>query len=438
MKNDARELSIKILISFENTHKQLNEIQNKFFLNNSYNNRVKSRSKVLTNEIIRFKGRLDYIIEKVSGKKNKNFNKDLISILRIAFYEVLFDPNIPDYASVNTAVDLTKVKLNKKAAGLTNAVLRKLIRIKDSKKNWDEKFKNDKKWNSFPIWIQNRFINQYNEINAKLFFHSFNKSPETFVRNDSKLSIVSLKDNLYKDDIKSSIFNKTFLRIKKGSKNILDNVFFQSGQISIQDPSSYGIIECLNIQDNDVILDVCAAPGTKSLAMSYLVGEKGKVWSSDINNSRVKMGRKDLKRHNRKNIIWSVKDASKDTFPIVNKILVDAPCSGLGVLRRKPDIRWRRKEEEIIFYSKLQLKILCHMSNFLKPGGIIVYGTCSIDKKENFNVVQHFLKINKDFKLDKIPDTIDSVFIDENSCFSTINAIEKLDGMFAARLKKND
>ena len=78
------------------------------------------------------------------------------------------------------------------------------------------------------------------------------------------------------------------------------------------------------------------------------------------------------------------------------------------------------------------------MSNFLKPGGIIVYGTCSIDKKENFNVVQHFLKINKDFKLDKIPDTIDSEFIDENSCFSTINAIEKLDGMFAARLKKND
>lgn len=438
MKNDARELSIKILINFENTYKQLNEIQNNFFLNNSYNNRVKSRSKVLTNEIIRFKGRIDYIIEKVSGKKIKNFNKDLISILRIAFYEVLFDPNIPDYASVNTAVDLTKVKLNKKAAGLTNAILRKLIRIKDSKKNWDEKFKNDKKWNSFPIWIQNRFINQYNEINAKLFFHSFNKSPETFVRNDSKLSIISLKDNLYKDNIESSIFNKTFLRIKNGSKNILDNVYFQSGQISIQDPSSYGIIECLNIQDNDVILDVCAAPGTKSLAMSYLVGEKGKVWSSDINNSRVKMGRKDLKRHNRKNIIWSVKDASKDTFPIADKILVDAPCSGLGVLRRKPDIRWRRKEKEIIFYSKLQLKILCHMSNFLKPGGIIVYGTCSIDKKENFNVVQHFLKINKDFKLDKIPDTIDSEFIDENSCFSTINAIEKLDGMFAAILKKND
>jgi 16S rRNA (cytosine967-C5)-methyltransferase len=108
------------------------------------------------------------------------------------------------------------------------------------------------------------------------------------------------------------------------------------------------------------------------------------------------------------------------------------------VLRRKPDIRWRRKEREIISFSNLQLEILCHMSNFLKPGGVIVYGTCSIDKKENFNVVQNFLKINKDFKLDKIPSTINSEMIDKNLCFSTIKVIDNLDGMFAARLKKYD
>jgi len=150
------------------------------------------------------------------------------------------------------------------------------------------------------------------------------------------------------------------------------------------------------------------------------------------------MGREDLKRHNRKNIKWSVMDATKDIFPIVDKILIDAPCSGLGVLRRKPDIRWRRKEKEIISFSNLQLEILCHMSNFLKPGGVIVYGTCSIDKKENFNVVQNFLKINKDFKLDKIPSTINSEMIDKNLCFSTIKVIDNLDGMFAARLKKYD
>ena len=131
--NDARNL-YKNLTNFENTNKQLNEIQNKFFQSNNYNSQVKSRSKALTNEIIRFKGRIDYIIEEISGKSKKYFNKILISILRIAFYEILFDNSIPHYASVNTAVELTKIKLNKKAAGLTNAVLRKFIRLKEGEK----------------------------------------------------------------------------------------------------------------------------------------------------------------------------------------------------------------------------------------------------------------------------------------------------------------
>ena len=155
-------------------------------------------------------------------------------------------------------------------------------------------------------------------------FNSFNKNSVTYLRNDSYFSITRLRDILLTDNIKSDIFNDYFLKIKKGSKNILENKLFRSGSVSIQDPSSYGIFECLNIQKGDVILDVCAAPGTKSLAMSYLVGRKGKIISSDINSTRVEMGKKDFKRHNRDNITWSVKDASKDKFPIVDKILVDA------------------------------------------------------------------------------------------------------------------
>ena len=438
MKNDARKLSIKILINFEDTKRHLNVIQNNFFQDDNYSNLIKSRCKVLTNEIVRFKGRIDYLIEEVSGKNNKYFNKNLISILRIAFYEILFDPNIPDYASVSTAVDLTKFKLNRKASGFTNAVLRKLIRLKEGKKNWDEKFKINQKWNSMPIWIQNRFDNQYDPAVQKLLLNSFNKPSETYIRNDSNTSTKQLKNKLKQCDIKSEIYNQSFLKIKNGSKNILRDRLFQSGQISIQDPASYGIIECLDIQKGDIILDVCAAPGTKSLAMSHLVGKNGKIISSDINNRRVRMGKNDLKRHKRKNIFWSVKDASKDTFPLVDKILIDAPCSGLGVLRRKPDIRWRRKESDIDFFTNLQLQILCHMSNFLNPGGLIVYGTCSIDKEENIGVVQRFLKNNTKFKLVEMPNTINKKLINENLYFSTLNVIDKLDGMFAARLKKND
>ena len=436
MNNDARNLSLQILKYFDVSKKQLSIIQNNFFLSGDYTYSAKSRAKVLTNEIIRYKGRIDYLIEKISGRKNKNFNKNLISILRIAFYEILFEKSIPDYAAVNTAVELTKKKINRKAAGLCNAVLRNLIRRKEEKENWDKEFKKNIKWNSLPLWLQQRWSKNYNKATFKKLVHSFNESPKIFVRNNTKLTIQALEEKLFSDGVDSNIFDNSFLKIKKGSKSIIEHNLFKSGQISIQDPSSYGIIECLDAKKEDVILDVCAAPGTKSLALSYLVGEKGKVYSSDIDKSRIDLGIKDLKRHKRQNIFWSVKDASKDNFPFADKILIDAPCSGTGVLRRKPDIRWRREEKEIEFFSKLQLKILCHMSDFLNIGGTVVYGTCSIEIAENWNVIQQFLKIKKNFRLIDLPQKINKDLIDSNKCFSTLSEIDKIDGMFAVRIKK--
>tara|TARA_B110000003_G_scaffold63023_1_gene63482 strand:- start:1127 stop:2443 length:1317 start_codon:yes stop_codon:yes gene_type:complete len=436
LNNDARNLSLQILKYFDVSKKQLSIIQNDFFLSGNYTYGAKSRAKVLTNEIIRYKGRIDYLIEEISGRKNKNFNKNLISILRIAFYEILYEKSIPDYAAVNTAVELTKKKINRKAAGLCNAVLRNLIRRKEEKENWDKEFKKNIKWNSLPIWLQQRWSKSYKKDTFKKLVNSFNESPKIFVRNNTKLRIEALKEKLFSDGVDSNIFDNSFLKIKKGSKSIIENNLFKSGQISIQDPSSYGIIECLDPKNEDIILDVCAAPGTKSLALSYLVGKKGKVYSSDINKSRIDLGLKDLKRHNRKNIFWSVKDASKDIFPSADKILIDAPCSGTGVLRRKPDIRWRREEKEIEVFSKLQLKILCNMSDFLNIGGTIVYATCSIDIAENYNVVQQFLKIKKNFKIIDLPQKINRDLIDINKCFSTFSEIDKIDGMFAARIKK--
>ena len=172
--------------------------------------------------------------------------------------------------------------------------------------------------------------------------------------------------------------------------------------------------------------------------MSFLVGAKGKILSSDIDSSRVEMGIKDLKRNQLGNIFWSEKDATKDSFNMVDKILIDAPCSGTGVIRRKTDIKWRRKETDFIFFSRLQLKILCHISEFLKPGGILVYGTCSIEEIENWKVVEQFLNLNKNFSLLHLPSSIKNTWVDKRGCLSTIPDINEVDGMFAARLKKND
>ena len=118
--------------------------------------------------------------------------------------------------------------------------------------------------------------------------------------------------------------------------------------------------------NGDIILDVCAAPGTKSLLMAQKVGNNGKVFASDKDSSRVGLGISDIKRHKNKNIQWSVLDATKDTFPMAEKILIDAPCTGTGVIGRRPDIKWRLKEKDFQIMKNIQISILNHTTKFLK------------------------------------------------------------------------
>ena len=150
-------------------------------------------------------------------------------------------------------------------------------------------------------------------------------------------------------------------------------------------------------------MDVCAAPGTKSLYLANIVGENGKIFASDIDRMRIIKAKADIKRHRKYNIKWEQKDASKAEYEMSNYILIDAPCTGTGVIGRKPDIRWRRKSSDIKLMSKIQLKILNNCSKFLNKSGTLVYATCSLEPEENWGVVEEFLKSNKDFSLIPFP-----------------------------------
>ena len=179
-----------------------------------------------------------------------------------------------------------------------------------------------------------------------------------------------------------------------------------------------------------------SASSFKSLYLSSLVGDSGKVLASDVIRERVEMGNRDVDRHGKPNIKWEVKDATKDNYPMVDYMLIDAPCTGTGVLARKPDIKWRRKKSDILELSKKQFDILSHCSKFVNTNGIIVYATCSIEPEENWNVVDRFLNLNPDFKLDNIYSMVPKSWIDERGAMSTLPYLNKVDGMFAARIKK--
>ena len=438
MKQAARFLSVKILNRFEKKNEQLRLVRNQVFSSFKPEQASKSRAMVLTNEIVRLKGRLDLMIEFISGRKMERLDQALRSILRIGFYEIIYDESIPDYASVDAAVNLTKDVLNRKASGLTNAVLRNLIRNKDKDKDWDGLLRKNQKWNSIPGWLQNRWKEQFGENGFYELIKRINQAPKTFVRVDlSRNNLDDVNQKLKESGIDAENFSDSFLKIKSGSGKIFSIDLFQLGQISIQDPAAGAIVEFLDPKEGETILDVCAAPGTKSLYIAERVGETGKVFASDFDQSRVNLGKNDLERHGRKNIEWNVKDATEDNFPMTDKILIDAPCTGTGVMGRKPDIRWRRKPKDISDMATLQMKILKHLSQFLNSGGTLVYGTCSLEPEENWNVVEQFLKLNTDFQLQTGASQVQPDWVNDMECLHTFPHVHGVDGLFAARITRS-
>ncbi|MBT3180306.1 MAG: 16S rRNA (cytosine(967)-C(5))-methyltransferase RsmB [Candidatus Marinimicrobia bacterium] len=437
MKQDARFLSVKVLTRFEKKNEQLSLARNQVFSSFKPDSPTKSRTTVITNEIIRLKSRLDLMIEHISSRKMERLNISLQSILRIGFYEIIYNESIPDYASVDSAVNLTKDLLNRKASGLTNAVLRNLIRKKESNHNWDKNLKENFRWHSIPKWLQKRWKNQFGEKGFLELANRLNQSPSLFVRVDiSQNNVENIIDELRETGIDVIQYSDIYLKIKSGSGKLFSTNLFNSGEISIQDPAAGAIVEFLNPQKGETILDICAAPGTKSLFMAERVGQTGKILASDFDQTRVNRGKSDLKRHGKNNIEWSLKDATKDEFPMSDKILIDAPCTGTGVIGRKPDIRWRRNPENIKELAALQFQILNHMSKFLNTGGTLVYATCSLEPEENWNVVEQFLKLNESFQLVAGTSTLSENWVNEQSCLQTFPHVHGVDGMFAAKLKR--
>lgn len=433
---DERFYVYRILKDFQNSGKDLKFIRNKFIGNKSGLNH--SRILVLTNEIVRWESRLDLWLESVLDKPLPNLSEKVRIILRIGAYELLLDEGVPDYAAIASCVDLTRKIAGNRFTGLVNAVLRKLTGINPGQfpgRRGD--INAETRWLSFPHWIVERWTKQFGKAKAVELCNYFNLPAVQDIRlNLNKMDSKEFMAVMDSAEIKIEPWKNSsrFFRLEKGTTRLLSNNLFKNGTISLQDRGTGAMVELLDPQPGEIVLDVCAAPGTKTAYIAERMESQGQVYASDISRNRLEMAKLDSKRH-APIINWSIKDAAEDLFPAADRILVDAPCTGTGVMGRRPDLRWRRKPGHIQEMANIQVALLNNMCRFLKPGGILVYGTCSLEKEENWDVVNAFLKLNDQFVIDSGRNFIPQEWLRGKGVMSTDPVRHKVDGMFAVRFR---
>lgn len=356
-------------------------------------------------------------------------------LLMLSLYQLLYLDKIPAHAVVNDAVNIAKNRGNKKGAEkFVNAVLRRFT--KEKLPNPETIKRKNKRYSvlySLPVWLVKKLIDQFGEERAVAIMQSL------FVRNKASIRVTKL-DKL--SEIKATTGAEQSILspvgLVKTSGYFAGTDYFANGDITIQDESSQLVAPTLNIQGNEDILDACAAPGGKAAHMaSYL--KEGHITALDLYDHKLTLVMNNAKRLHVANKISTQKmDATtvhehfaSDSF---DKILVDAPCSGIGLIRRKPDIKYNKENQDFSALQEIQLQILDSVCQTLRKGGIITYSTCTIFDEENFQVIHKFLETHPNFEQVKLSHTQEDIVRD--GCIAITPEQYQTDGFFIGQVKR--
>ena len=422
-----RRHAVNVLTIFDKENGQLKNIRDVYCKKHDIAGILRQRLTSMTNDVIRWSGRFDHWMNGLLNKPNQKMQPELKNVLRAGLYEVVMDEITPAYAAVNAYVEIAKRTLGNGPGKLTNAILRKATELNNISKPDNCELNT---WYSFPVWLWEKWTKQFGSNKAIALVKYFNERPKMDIRrNDSQLSHEELNSFCDEDDINIELWNNSeiFYQVQRNMAEL--NILIVAGKVSVQNRASGMVVELLDPKPGEIILDVCSAPGTKAAYTAELMAGDGKLYVSD---SRV--DRLEKFEPNFENIVVDVKNASKDQYPIADAVLIDAPCSGTGVIGKKPDIRWRRSQNEINEFVALQGNILNHMSKFLKPVGRIIYSTCSIEPEENWGVVDAFLKLNTNYYMDMETNIIPDSWLDDRGALAPFPSESKTDGMFAVKL----
>lgn len=437
---NSRSVAIEIL------NRVLNEgAYSNIALSNELNKcELNDKDKALVTEIVygtlRRKKTLDTIIASFV-KDIKIMDKTILNILRVAIYQMRFLDKVPGYAACNEAVEEAK-KVSEDDSKLVNGILRNYVKKED---NLGIKFQNriyELAYNySFQPWMIRMLIKQYGEEKTIQIMDGLNQTPSVTVRvNSLKADFDEVFDKLEElgYEVEEGDIAPEAITIRGGS-SLDKNMLFEEGKITVQDESAMLVAPLLDLQDGEIVLDLCSAPGGKTTHISEILNNTGKVYAFDLHESKLNLVKENCERLGITNVELNQMDATKldsKYVAMADKVLIDVPCSGLGIARRKPEIKWNKTREELKELVQVQRRIMENAWEYLRKGGTMVYSTCTLNIEENEENIRWFLDKHRDCEIERV-----FVGRGNNLKYSlegmlTIMPNEYMDGFFMAKLTK--
>ena len=436
---NCRKLAVKILNRVLNEGAYSNIILSKELNEVELNDKDKALLTEIVYGVLRRKRTLDIIIANFV-KDIKVMDKTILNILRVAIYQMNFLDKIPTYAACNEAVEEAK-EVSESDSKLVNGILRSFTKNPDDINVPGNKIDEYAYKFSFEPWMIRLLIKQYGENTAKKIMSGLNTVPKVSIRVNE---LNSEYDEVYEKleemeyEVSEGAICPEAINIK-GGKSIENNPLFKEGKITVQDESAMLVAPLLDLEEGMTVIDLCSAPGGKTTHIAEILRNTGKVIAFDLHESKLGLIKENCDRLGITNVTTCAGDATKLNAELVassERVLIDVPCSGLGIIRKKPEIKWNKKRNDLREIIPVQREIMNNAWQYLKKGGVMIYSTCTLNKEENEENIEWFVNSHKDCEVKRIFVGKQDNLVYSREGLLTIMPNENMDGFFIAKLEK--
>jgi len=392
--------------------------------------------------VTRWRRWLDFILSQYYKGELEKMEHTLHQILRVGLYDLLFI-HTPEHAALNEAVNLSKKMVRAGAGGLVNGILRSVLRNRAA---LPEPVEEDLAEQlairySHPTWMVEGWLARYGEADTRALLTWNNERPtytlrvntlrtdaETVLARCAALGVMAEPSPLVPDGIRVD-----------GLQTLIRDGVLDEGLCSVQDESAMLVVRLLDPQPGDTVIDLCAAPGGKTYYAAALMGDRGRVIAADAQPERLRRLRTGMRPLGLSIVEPREMDAAepdRDLAGLGDRVLLDAPCTGLGVLAKRADLRWKRTPEELMRVTALQAELLDAAAGLVKPGGVLVYSTCTIEPEENERQIEGFLKRHPEYSLEPAGGFVPGAVVSPEGYLASLPQHHGIDGAFGGRMRR--